>query len=262
MQLQMFQIDSFTNTLFRGNPAAVCRLPVWLSDSLMQQIAAEMNLSETAFFVGSKGSYELRWFTPKVEIDLCGHATLACAWALANELGDCSDLLNFSTRSGELRVQRKGHLFSLDFPADAPVACAIPDGLREAFGGVVPEEILGAADYLVVFRSENEIVEIVPDFSLLSKIPKRGVIVTAPGTKCDFVSRWFGPKVGVLEDPVTGSAHTTLTPYWSGRLGKQMLSARQISARGGELECRLDGDRVHIVGFAVKFAESTIELKI
>lgn len=260
MKLRILQIDSFTSQVFRGNPAGVCPLNAWLDDQTLQNIATEMNLSETAFFVGSNGRYEIRWFTPTVEVDLCGHATLAAGWVLANELGEKADIIQFASRSGELRVhQRRGRLM-LDFPIELPTACEIPGALIPALGASDPVEVLGGSDYLVVLRTESEVQDLSPQFAELFGLPRRGVIVTAPGDSVDFVSRWFGPNVGVPEDPVTGSAHTMLTPYWSAKLNKRVLTARQISSRGGELECEIQGERVYITGDAVKFLDGTLEL--
>lgn len=257
--IKIYQIDAFTDEVFKGNPAAVCPLREWLPDGLMQQIAMENNLSETAFLVGAQGDYQLKWFTPVSEVDLCGHATLAAAWVLHNELDDSSHLLKFQTRSGELRVSGSGDTFTMDFPLQAPQPCEVPELLAEGLG-VTPMEVLLAADYLVRVADEQTVRNMRPDFRMLSRLPHRGVMVTAPGDEVDFVSRWFGPNVGVDEDPVTGSAHTTLTPYWAAKLGKVELYAAQVSARGGSLVCRIDGDRVFISGSAVKFLEGVITL--
>ena len=263
MKLRIFQIDAFTGEIFHGNPAGVCPLDSWLAEPMLLAIAAEMNLSETCFFVGGNGRYEIRWFTPLTEIDLCGHATLAAAWVLVNELGETADPIRFSSRSGELPVRRKGapSTFTLDFPAQPAKPCEVPDNLLLALGELRPLEVLGAEDYLVVLENETEVRTFAPDIARLSGLPKRGVIVTARGDAVDFVSRWFGPNVGVDEDPVTGSAHTTLAPYWAERLDKRCLKARQISKRVGELECELAGSRVFISGSAVKFLDGEIEIR-
>lgn len=225
----------------------------------MQKIAMENNLSETVFFVEAGDRYSLRWFTPAVEVALCGHATLAAAWVLVNELGETQNPLLFESRSGVLKVLHSDGQLTLDFPAQLPMATEVPDKLLQALG-VSSAEVLAAEDYLVVLEKESQIAALSPNFSILKGLPLRGVIVTAPGDKVDFVSRWFGPNVGVNEDPVTGSAHTTLTPYWAARLKKRQLKARQISDRGGELECRLENDRVFITGRAVKFMEGVVHI--
>jgi len=261
MKLRIFQVDAFADEVFQGNPAAVCPLDEWLPDNLLQNIAMENNLSETAYFVGKDGSYELRWFTPSAEVDLCGHATLASAWVLHNELGERADPVSFSTRSGELLVSGDGDTFTLDFPLVAPVPCFPPDLLIQALD-VEPVEILTAADFLILVKDEQTVRDLAPDFARLKGLPNRGIIVTAPGEDVDFVSRWFGPNVGVNEDPVTGSAHTTLAPYWAARLGKDELLARQISPRGGSLLCRIVGERVHITGSAKKYMEGEIFLQL
>lgn len=257
MKLRVFQIDAFASEVFKGNPAAVCPLETWLPDQIMQKIAEENNLSETAFIVERESRHHIRWFTPAVEVNLCGHATLAAAWVLVNELGKSQDILLFDSRSGELKVSHSGGRLTLDFPVQRPASISIPEKLLPALG-VSSAPVLGAEDFLVVIDKESQLLELEPNFSLLKGLPLRGVIVTAPGEKVDFVSRWFGPNVGVNEDPVTGSAHTTLAPYWAERLKKQKLVARQISQRGGQLECEVVGDRVFIAGNAVKYMEGTI----
>jgi len=259
MQLPFFQIDAFTGKIFSGNPAAVVPLEKWLPDSILQSIARENNLSETAFFVSDNGSYRLRWFTPQVEVDLCGHATLAAAFVIFREMDRKAKQITFHTKSGPLTVTRKDALLTMDFPAQPPVGCRAPEALLKAFGKN-PIEILRAEDYLVVFASERDIRELTPDPSLLKTLDLRGVIVTAKGDNADFVSRFFAPLVGIDEDPVTGSAHCTLTPYWSGKLNKKHLHAFQISERGGELFCENRGDRVLISGQAVKYLEGRIHI--
>ncbi len=263
MRIPLYQLDSFTDELFRGNPAAVCPLEEWLEDEVLQAIAAENNLSETAFFVAEEGRYHLRWFTPELEVDLCGHATLASAWVILEKLGGASPV-RFSTRGGDLVVQREDGLLAMDFPARPARPKEAPRALVEGLGAE-PEAVLAAQrDYLVVFESEEAVRRLKPDFSRLRTLDRLGIIVTAPGTACDFVSRFFAPGVGVPEDPVTGSAHCTLVPYWSARLGRGpgggKLTARQVSARGGELVCEDLGDRVSIGGRAVLYFEGTIEL--
>jgi len=259
MELKIYQVDAFAEEVFRGNPAAVCPLQSWLDDQTLQDIAIENNLSETAFFTGGNGVYHLRWFTPVAEVDLCGHATLASAWVLFNELGETASPIQFETRSGLLRVSRQEDLLVLDFPLQPPEPCSPPSGLIESLG-VDPLEVAAADDYLVLVKDEKTVRELQPDFNLLKKVPLRGLIVTAAGEKADFVSRWFGPQVGVDEDPVTGSAHTTLAPFWSRKLGKEMFEAEQVSRRGGRLTCKIEGDRVFITGAAVKYMDGTIYL--
>ncbi|MFH1215179.1 MAG: PhzF family phenazine biosynthesis protein [Pseudomonadota bacterium] len=260
MKIPIYQIDAFTSAVFSGNPAAVCPLENWLSDATMQAIAAENNLSETAFFVQKDDHFELRWFTPTTEIDLCGHATLASAWVIFNFLNTDSELVRFfSPRSGELTVLRENDLLKMDFPSRPPEACAPPADLVVGLG-IKPAEVLQAEDYLAVFRSEAEIAALRPDFQRLGKLDKRGVIVTARGNDVDFVSRFFAPKLGVDEDPVTGSSHCTLIPYWKIKLKKNTFHARQVSARGGELFCMTYGDRVTISGTAVIYMQGMITI--
>ena len=266
MKLEIFQVDAFTKNIFGGNPAAVCPLDAWLSDETMQQIAAENNLAETAFFVKNGDGYDLRWFTPTVEMDLCGHATLASAYVLCELLGEKSDMLKFQTQSGELTVEKNDDLLVLDFPSRPAVACRAPDGLIEAIGKT-PREVLKSRDYMMVYESEDDVRAVSPDFAAMLKIsalkiPAHGVIVTAPGKDCDFVSRFFAPEVGVFEDPVTGSSHCTLIPYWAEKLEKNNLFARQVSARGGELFCELIGDRVKIGGNAVLYLKGEINVDV
>lgn len=257
MRLQQYQVDAFASRVFEGNPAAVCPLESWLEDGLLQAIAMENNLAETAYFVPTKDGFELRWFTPTTEVDLCGHATLAAAHVLYTELGYGGDCIRFATRSGELRVGREGELYVLDFPAIVPHVCAAPAGLAEALGRE-PAAVLAADDLLAVFASEAEVQALEPDQALLARLDYRGVIVTAPGEQHDFVSRFFAPRVGVPEDPVTGSAHCKLVPYWAERLGKNRMSARQVSRRGGDLALELRGDRVQMAGRAVLFMVAEI----
>jgi PhzF family phenazine biosynthesis protein len=257
MNLEIYQVDAFTSTPFAGNPAAVVPLSSWLPAETMLNIAAENNLAETAFFVRNEDGYDLRWFTPTVEMDLCGHATLASAYVLYELLGETADVLKFQTRSGQLKVGRKNGLLVLDFPSRPAVDCEIPEGLVEAIGKR-PKEVLKSRDYLMVYESEKEIRDIKPNFAALLEIPAHAVIVTAKGTDCDFVSRFFAPEVGVFEDPVTGSAHCTLIPYWAEKLGKTELFARQLSSRGGELFCELRNDRVKIGGKAVLYMKGEI----
>jgi PhzF family phenazine biosynthesis protein len=258
MEAPLFQVDAFADRLFAGNPAAVCVLRRWPDEAVMQAIATENNLSETAFLVGSGSEYGLRWFTPVAEVDLCGHATLASAYVLFEHFSVESREVSFETRSGRLTVRSADDgLLRMDFPARQPEPCPEPDGLRKALGGS-PSEVLLAADYLVRYSEETEVRDLRPDFEGLRGLKARGVIVTAPGESCDFVSRFFAPDLGIPEDPVTGSAHCTLTPYWAERLGKTSLHARQISRRGGELWCELRDGRVEISGRAVPYLSGSI----
>jgi len=257
VKITQYQVDAFATRAFEGNPAAVCPLECWLDDALLQAIAEENNLSETAFFVPAPKGFALRWFTPVREVDLCGHATLAAAHVLFDHLGYAGQVIRFETRSGELRVERQGGQLAMNFPATPPAPCRAPDILVRALGRP-PVEILAADDYLVVFDSEASVRAITPDQALLGRLDRRGVIITAPGTDVDFVSRFFAPKLGIPEDPVTGSAHCALAPYWAARLGKSTLSARQVSRRGGSLSCEMRGDRVLLAGQAVTFLEAEI----
>lgn len=258
MNLTIYQVDAFAKEIFKGNPAAICPLEEWIDADLMQKIAFENNLSETAYFVKKDDVYEIRWFTPTYEIDLCGHATLASAFVIFEILQLETELVKFhSHKSGELFVEKKDDLLILDFPSRPPVACDAPNGLIEAIGKQ-PKEVLKSRDYFLVYESEQEILDIQPDFTALLKVPAHGVIITAKGSSSDFVSRFFAPEVGVFEDPVTGSAHCNLIPFWAERLGKNELFGRQISARGGELFCELVGDRVKIGGNAVLYLKGEI----
>ncbi len=260
MNLQIFQVDAFTSKPFGGNPAAVVPLTEWLSDELMQNIAAENNLSETAFFVPADDGYSLRWFTPTFEIDLCGHATLATAHVLFEELGYEESTLRFHTKSGELTVERAEGRLVMDFPSRPAAAHDAPEGLFEAIGKE-PIEVLRSRDYFLVYETEQDILDIKPNFSRLGEMRTHAVIVTARGETSDFVSRFFAPEAGINEDPVTGSAHCNLIPFWSERLGKNEMFARQVSARGGELFCELVGDRVKIGGNAVTFLKGEIRVE-
>ena len=259
MNIKIYQVDAFTSKVFKGNPAAVIILKKWMKDSMMQKISYENNLSETAFAVPSEEGYEIRWFTPEVEVDLCGHATLATAHVLWKHLGYAHDEIVFhSSHSGILYVRKTGKLLGLDFPADRVEKMEIPSFAKAALGVSPQEAFRGKSDLMFLFGEERSIREVRPDFALLPKLGGRGVIVTAPGEEVDFVSRFFAPQSGIDEDPVTGSAHTTLTPYWSGVLKKEVLSARQISRRGGELLCEDCGERVKISGEAVTYMTGEI----
>ena len=266
MELALYQVDAFSSALFRGNPAAICPLERWLPEETMQAIAAENNLSETAYYVRQNGRYGLRWFTPAVEVDLCGHATLAAAAVIFDVTREIADSrVIFDTKSGELMVERAAGenppLYAMDFPARPPVACPA-DPKLEAGLGAKPSAILGARDYFCVFDTEEELRALRPDMALLASVDRFGIIATAPGRDCDFVSRFFAPAKGVPEDPVTGSSHTTLIPYWSARLGRKKMFARQLSARGGELLCEDRDARVRIAGNAVKYLEGRIQVPV
>jgi PhzF family phenazine biosynthesis protein len=266
MRIPLYQIDAFvTDRPFSGNPAAVCPLAEWLSDEVMQGIAAENNLSETAFFVPEADGYRLRWFTPTTEVDLCGHATLASAYVVFRWLQPGGETVQFRTeKAGVLRVARERELLALDFPSRPPARVAAPAALAAALGQA-PREVLAARDYLAVYDSAEQVAALRPDFAGLAALDRFAVIVTAPGPDAgklgfDFVSRFFAPARGVDEDPVTGSSHSTLIPYWAGRLGKDRLEARQLSRRGGALSCRLEGERVSMAGRASLYLEGTITI--
>jgi PhzF family phenazine biosynthesis protein len=259
LQIPIFQVDAFASAVFSGNPAAVCPLKEWLPDPVLQSIAAENNLSETAFFVPNGAGYHLRWFTPSCEVDLCGHATLASAYVLLRELQAQGDTLHFQTRSGELAVQNRGDLFFLNFPSRPPQPRAPDAAVDKAIGGQ-PVEICQARDYLLTYASAAEVRALTPDMSALTKLDYYAFIATAPGEDCDFVSRFFAPARGIPEDPVTGSAHCTLIPYWSRKLQKTELLAKQVSSRGGELVCKLTGERVEIGGRAAIFFKGEISI--
>jgi PhzF family phenazine biosynthesis protein len=259
MLLPLYQLDAFTERLFGGNPAAVCPLPRWLPDATLLAIAAENNLSETAYLVPRGEDYELRWFTPAVEIDLCGHATLAAGAVVFRHLKRGAREVRFHTRAaGILGVSQQGDALELDFPSRPSAVAPAPAGLIEALGGKPREVRKSVRDYLVVYGSEAEVARLAPAMAPLAALGKAGVIVTAPGVEVDFVSRFFAPGAGVDEDPATGSAHCVLTPYWAERLGKSPLEARQISQRVGELRCTLRGDRVGIAGGVVDYLEGKI----
>ncbi|MDH4762541.1 PhzF family phenazine biosynthesis protein [Pseudomonas oryzihabitans] len=251
MPLEFHQVDAFTDQFFRGNPAAVYRLDSWPADELLQRIATEHNLSETAFVVWEEDTWRIRWFTPRTEVPLCGHATLAAAHILFEVYGEAGDRLEFISQSGVLRVFREADgLLALDFPALVPTEQGVTPELERALR-VSPVDALAADKLLVLLESEQAVRDCKPDLAAIARLPWQGVIVTARGQEVDFVSRFFAPAVGVDEDPVTGSAHCSLIPYWSRRLAKRMLTAQQLSARGGQLRCRLEGDRVSIAGRAV-----------
>lgn len=257
MELTIYQIDAFTDKVFAGNPAAVCPLDSWLADEDLQAIAAENNLSETAFYVPNEQKFHLRWFTPKAEVDLCGHATLATAFVIFHFTDYAGDTVKFDTRSGELAVTKSGKWLVMNFPSQPPTPCARPQLLVEGLGKT-PAEVLSSEDYMAVFEHERDVITLQPNFDALSKLDLRGIIVTAKGSDVDFVSRFFAPRYGINEDPVTGSAHCALTPYWAAKLDKTKLCARQVSQRGGYIECELKGSRVVLSGKAIKYMDGRI----
>ena len=261
MEIPIYQVDAFTNRPFGGNPAAVCPLAGWPEDELMQQIAAENNLAETAFFVPDGKGFHLRWFTPEIEIDLCGHATLATAHVLFHHLGHAGDVIHFTSMSGPLTVRKRDHRIELDFPARDPAPAGLPALIAEGIGAE-PLEVLKARDYVLLLRDEAEVRALKPNRQLLDRIniDPGGIIVTARGSRTDFVSRFFTPQAALFEDPVTGSAHCSLVPYWARKLGKTVLVAEQVSRRGGTLWCQLAGDRVRMAGEAITYLEGKIIL--
>jgi len=259
MRIPLYHVDAFTSEVFSGNPAAVCLLDRWLDDPILQAIAVENNVSETAFLVPNAEGFDLRWFTPVTEVALCGHATLASAFVLFNCQDWPAECIRFQTRwSGTLVVTRRGDLLEMDFPAIATHIISPPAGLTDALG-VKPQETLDSAeDLLIVLDSEKTVREVQPDFPALARIACRGIIITARGERGDFVSRFFAPRLGIPEDPVTGSSHSVLAPYWAGKLGKNDLHALQVSKRGGELFCIHAGERVKISGQAALYMEGMI----
>lgn len=260
MNIPLYQVDAFADRVFTGNPAAVCPLDHWLDDAVLQQIAAENNLAETAFFVKTGDGFHIRWFTPKVEVDLCGHATLASAFVIFHRLNFKGGIISFQSRSGILTVSRKDEWLTLNFPVDRVERIDITPEYTSCFNKKPVELFRGASDLMFVFSGPEDVESIIPDFPRLGSLKERGVIVTSVGRETDFISRFFAPAVGINEDPVTGSAHTTLTAYWSGRLGKTELTARQISERGGYLKCKLLNDRVEISGRAVFYMSGEISI--
>jgi len=262
MTQKIYQVDAFTDRVFSGNPAAVCPLENWLNDELMLQIAAENNLAETAFYVKDNNHYHIRWFTPTTEVDLCGHATLASAYVVFHYGNHPGDTIEFTTvRSGPLTVTRNNDLLTLNFPSDDISPTALTDELCAGLSLKPMSAFKGKTDYLLVYKTEHEIKTLIPDFNLLSKVHARGIIVTAKGDTTDFVSRFFGPRVGVNEDPVTGSAHTTLIPYWADHLGKNTLTAIQLSQRKGYLKCTYLNDRAEISGQCKLYMTGEIHLE-
>ena len=255
-----FQIDAFSARIFQGNPAGVCLLESWLPDDVLQKVAAENNLSETAFVVGQEGEFDLRWLTPTTEVDLCGHATLASAFVIFTELGFKGETVRFHTRSGVVSATRHEEIITLDFPAWSLHPCPAPADLVEGLGWMPGEVHRAGEDYLAVVASESDVRALEPNMAALAALDCRGIIVAAPGSDADFVSRFFAPRVGIPEDPVTGSAHSALIPYWSARLGKTKLFARQLSSRGGEIFCEARGERVGIGGRAALYSRGRLEV--
>ncbi len=256
---KIYQVDTFTSELFAGNAAAVCPLSTWLDDDTMQNIAAENSLSETAFFVENNGVYDIRWFTPTVEVDLCGHATLAAAYVLFEELGFKGETIVFQSRSDALKVSKDDSKFVLDFPKQTPIPCPVPAPIQQVFGDNV-QVCLKHEDYIAVLGSEAAVRAAKPDMQVLKQLDLRGVVITARSKDYDFVSRFFAPNCGIDEDPVTGSSFTQLAPYWAEELGKNKLTAKQVSQRGGEVCCELAGDRVYIAGHARLYLKGEIIL--
>lgn len=259
MKIPFYQVDAFAARVFTGNPAAICPLTEWLPNETLQAIAMENNLAETAYFVGEGDSYHLRWFTPSVEVDLCGHATLASAFILMEHLGYQNSTVKFQTLSGELTVTREGSLYTLDFPSRPPRRAEVTTKIVNAIG-TDPAEFWQARDMMAVMDTEQQVRAANPDLAVMSQLDSFALMLTAPGTDCDFVCRFFAPRQGIPEDPATGSAHCTLVPYWAEKLGKNKLHARQLSQRGGEFWCELQGDRVKIAGHAVLFATGEIHI--
>lgn len=259
MTIPYYEIAAFTSRHFGGNPAGVCILNEWLPDQVMQAIAAENNLAETAFMIEREKHFDIRWMTPAIEIDLCGHATLASAYVIFTYLGRRRDVVYFQSASGELCVERMKDRLVLDFPSRPAAPCDPPAGLAEALRAE-PRAVAKGRDYLAVFDRHEDVAALAPDFEALARLAAQGVVVTAPGNDCDFVSRNFAPRAGIPEDPVTGSTHCVLIPYWSKRLGRKELRARQLSRRGGELFCEDRGARVGIGGTAVLYMEGAIHL--
>lgn len=253
--LPIYVVDAFTTHLFGGNPAAVCPLQEWLPTEMMQQLAAENNLSETAFFVPrTDGAFDIRWFTPELEIDLAGHPTLATSFVIFNELNYTNSSITFHCKSGELTVQKKDDLLEMNFPARMPEACTIPEHLLEGFS-IAPKKVLRSRDYFLVYETQEEIEQLEANFFYLNKVETLGIIVTAKGNEADFVSRFFVPNSVIGEDPVTGSAHATLIPYWAVELNKQKLKAVQLSKRRGDVWCEHLGSRVTIAGNCVLYSK-------
>jgi PhzF family phenazine biosynthesis protein len=261
MRLKQFTIDAFAEKAFSGNPAAVCLLDEWISDELMQNIAAENNLAETAFVVKNGTDFHIRWFTPTIEVDLCGHATLATAHVIFNYTGYKKPEISFNSRSGILKTSKEADLLVLNFPADKISPSSLAPEVIQALSHHLPVSIFrGVSDFMVVYRDQDQVEQMKPEFAVIAKVAARGIIVTAPGRDCDFISRFFAPQTGIDEDPATGSAHTTLVPYWSKQLRKKELRAKQLSKRGGDLYCTELGERVEIAGRAITYLQGEIEI--
>lgn len=260
MLIEYYHVDAFVEHGFLGNPAGVCILDSFLPDTVMQRIAFENAVSETAFVVSQNDGYRIRWFTPETEVDLCGHATLAAAHVLFRERGFSGNVIEFASQSGKLAVEKNSDILVLDFPARPPVSCDVPYELNNALGHIPVEVLASSRDYFIVFADQDTVKPLAPDMEILKNMGKFGYIITAPGKEVDFVSRFFAPGEGIPEDPVTGSAHCTLIPYWAKRLNKTEMVARQLSRRGGVLYCRDAGERVKIGGKAVTFMHGKIEI--
>ena len=261
MKLDIYQVDAFAENVFQGNPAAVIPLHDWLADELMQKIAMENNLSETAFIVKTDSGYHIRWFTPTFEIDLCGHATPASAYVIKNFVEPHLAEINFTTqKAGVLKAMAKDGMYTLDFPARMPQISEAPDKLLKSLNLAAAVEVLKSRDYFIVLPNEDAVKSAEPDFSLMKEVETVGVIITAKGQSADAVSRCFYPRAGIPEDPVTGSAHCNIVPYWSDKLGKKKIFCKQLSARGGDLHCELDGDRVLMSGKCVLFLQGEINI--
>lgn len=261
MKLTIYQVDAFAEKVFTGNPAAIVPLENWIEDDLMQKIALENNLAETAFFVKTDNGYHVRWFTPALEIDLCGHATLASAYIIKNFIEPHLAEINFTTQmAGTLRAMAKDGIYTLDFPSRMPKPCETPDKLLKSLNITTAVEVLKSRDYFVVLPNEDAVKNVEPDFSLMNDLEPVGVIITAKGQSADIVSRFFYPGAGIPEDPVTGSAHCNIVPYWTDKLGKTKLFCKQLSQRGGDLHCELEGDRVLMSGKCVLYLKGEIEV--
>lgn len=258
--MTIFQVDAFTNEIFKGNPAAVCPLATWISDDLMQFIAEENNLSETAFFVKNEAQFEIRWFTPTNEIDLCGHATLAAAHIIYSELDYEREIIEFNSKSGKLTVEKKNDWYTLNFPSEEIEEIVTPKLLKEALNVPILKTYQGKWKLLVELENETTIKNLTPDFSKLTQLEASGIIVTSLGDKVDFVSRFFAPKIGINEDPVTGSSHTVLIPFWAEKLSKNNFEAIQLSKRTGYLKCTYLNDRVEMSGQAITFLKGKLTI--
>jgi len=259
MKLAIYTINAFVGNNFKGNVAAVCPLSEWLPNATLQSIAKELNLSDTAFYIPSKEGFSLRWFTPVAEIDLCGHATLAAAHVISSLEKDAKETICFQTLSGNLFVTVTDNYLTMDFPSRPPQKCELPQPLTKGLGAN-PQDVMLSRDYVAIFSTEKEVLNLKPDFDVLKTLDGCGVIATAPGDKADFISRFFAPKFGINEDPVTGSAHCTLTPYWANRLNKQKLLAYQLSERGGIIWCELSDDRVILSGKCERKSKNIVKI--